>query len=85
MDSIIILDAQNREELVIDDLRELMARLAPIAAELDCTRELAGLEDIISRGAGYERQRAMAAAARGDLRQVAKSVVQELSASLDRQ
>lgn len=84
MDSIIILDDHSREGLVIDDLREEIMRLAPVAERLGCEAELAGVARIIDRGAGYERQRAMAKAARGNLRRVAESVVRELNDSLDR-
>ncbi len=82
MDSIIILDDASREGLVVEHLLEEMARLAPVAQQLGCVEELAGLNRIINRGAGYERQRAMAQAARGDLRAVAASVVDELRESL---
>ncbi|MCB9412081.1 MAG: glutamate--cysteine ligase [Actinobacteria bacterium] len=82
MDSIVILDDASSEGLVVEDLRTTMAHLEPVAERLDCTAELAGLERIITRGAGYERQRALAQAARGDLRAVAASVVTELNDSL---
>lgn len=84
MDSIIILDDRNDEGLVIDDLRKLLVDLAPVADRLGCERELAGIERIIDRGAGYERQRAMAQAAGGDLRLVAAGVAGELRDSLAR-
>ena len=35
-----------------------------MAADLNCAREFAGLETILAIGASYERQRAVAAAAR---------------------
>jgi len=84
MDSIIILDDANREGLVVDDLHETCARLAQVAERIGCTSELAGVADIIERGAGYERQRKTAHAAGGDLRKVVASVVQELRESHSR-
>lgn len=82
MDSIIILDDRSREGLVVEDLHATMQRLAPVAEQLNCEAELAGIERIISGGAGYERQRALAQAARGDLRAVAAAVVSDLQTSL---
>jgi carboxylate-amine ligase len=82
MDSIVILDDANREGLVVEDLQEAMCRLAPVAQQLGCVKELAGLNHIITRGAGYERQRAIAKTARGDLRAVAAAEVDELRESL---
>lgn len=82
MDSIVILDDANREGLVVEDLQEAMFRLAPVAQQLGCVQELAGLNHIITRGAGYERQRAIAKTARGDLRAVAAAEVDELRESL---
>lgn len=84
MDSIIILDDRNAEGLVIEDLRRLLEDLSGVAERLGCAAELAGIERIIDRGAGYERQRAMAQASGGDLRMVAAGVVGELRDSLAR-
>ncbi|HET7801453.1 MAG TPA: glutamate--cysteine ligase, partial [Humibacillus xanthopallidus] len=55
LDAIIIRDAANREGPVVDDIRDLLDRLAPTARALGCSRELAGVEDILQGGAGYLR------------------------------
>ena len=60
MDAIIIRDADNTEVHVVDDIRELVERLEPTARTLGCTRELAGIGDILDAGAGYQRMRAAA-------------------------
>ena len=84
MDSIIIVDDQNGEEHVVDELRALCVKLAPVAERLGCANDLAGVEGIIERGAGYQRQRAAEAAADGDLRSVVDFVVDDLAASHER-
>lgn len=81
LEAIVILDADNTERLVTDDLADLLERLAPVATRLGCPRELAGVEDIVRRGASYQRQRAVAAATGGDLVAVVDSVVSELTTS----
>ena len=77
LEAIVILDADCSERLVTDDLRDLLQRLAPVAESLDCVSELAGIENIIARGASYQRQRAVFRET-GDLRAVVTSVVDEL-------
>ena len=78
MDAIVIADAANRELLVTDDLAQLLDRLSPVAARLGCAAELASVADVVSYGASYQRQRAVAAATGGDLRAVLTSLVAEL-------
>ena len=85
MDAIIITSADNDERLVSDDLAELLERLAPVAERLGCAEELALIPTIVQGGASYARQRAVAQATGGDLRQVVDLLVDELSTSLDRQ
>ncbi|HYN67949.1 MAG TPA: glutamate--cysteine ligase [Ornithinibacter sp.] len=58
LDAIIIRDADNTEVHVVDDIRDLVARLEHTARSLGCTRELAGILDILADGAGYQRMRA---------------------------
>jgi glutamate---cysteine ligase / carboxylate-amine ligase len=81
MESIIILDAANREALVTDEVRRLLDDLAPVARRLGCAEELASVESVLRRGAGYERQRALAQASGGDLRAVVAGNVAELGRS----
>ncbi len=57
MDAIIILDQGGEEEPVADALEGLVAELMPVASDLGCTSELAGVREIIRLGASYQRQR----------------------------
>ncbi len=83
LDAIVIVDADNTERLVTDDLADLLDRLAPVAGRLGCSDELAGVADIVTAGASYQRQRAVAQASGGDLVAVVDAVVTELRESLD--
>ena len=78
LDAWIILDADSRERLLLDDLADLLTRLEPVAERLGCVAELALVREIPRRGASYQRQREVATAAHGDLVAVVDSVVQEL-------
>ncbi len=83
MDAIIIQDEDNNEQLVTDDLRRILPKLEPIAAHLNCERELAGVYTMMENKVGYQRQRQTAE--EDGLAGVVSSVVDELTASLDRQ
>jgi carboxylate-amine ligase len=78
MDAIIIQNAAGDEALVTDDLREIIVRLEPIAARLGCLDELHGLDDILDRGASYQRQLVVAEQNGGSLKAVVASLVAEL-------
>ena len=78
LDAEVILDAQNRERLVTDDLHDLLNRLEPVAARLGCPAELASVSGLMTAGASYQRQRAVAAGAGGDLWAVVDSLVREM-------
>lgn len=78
LDAIIILDAEGNEQLVTEHLRETLKRLEPVAAKLGCSAELADVENIIERGAGYQRQRRVAAEHGGDLRAVVLDLVKQM-------
>lgn len=82
LDAIVILDDTSAERLVTDDLADLLVRLEPVAARLGCEKELAGVHDIIHKGASYQRQRAIAASTEGDLVAVVDSVVRDLRGSV---
>jgi len=76
LDAIIIRDAGNSEGPVVDDIHDLLTRLEPTARKLGCTRELAGIEDILRNGAGYQRMRdAVAADGTGDLRAAVRAML----------
>ncbi|MGW0181913.1 glutamate--cysteine ligase [Nocardia sp. NPDC003345] len=79
LDAIVIVDSDNRERLVTEDLAELLDRLEPTARRLGCADELAAVADIPRRGANYQRQRKVAAAAQGDLVAVVDALVRELN------
>ena len=81
LEAIVILDAASRERLVTEDLDDLLERLEPVARRLDCVDELRSVADIPRVGASYQRQRAVAAG--GDLRDVVRSVVDELRGPAD--
>lgn len=78
LDAIIILDAEGNEQLVTDHIRETVARLQPVAEKLGCSAELADVLKIVERGAGYQRQRRVAAEHGGDLRAVVMDLVQQM-------
>lgn len=78
LDAIVITDADSNERLITDDLSEMLNRLEPTAKSLGCENELALVADIPKRGASYQRQRRVAAAAQGDLVAVVDSLVHEL-------
>jgi carboxylate-amine ligase len=80
MDAIVILNADGDEQLVTDALGPLLARLEPVAQRLGCAAELAGIEEIVRRGASYQRQRAVARRNGGDLRAVVDALVAEMRA-----
>ncbi|WLP92360.1 glutamate--cysteine ligase [Gordonia sp. NB41Y] len=78
LDAIVILDAECNERLVTDDLADLLRRLEPIAAGLNCLDELARVGDIIAHGGSYQRQRAVYQRTQ-DPRAVVAAVVGELT------
>ncbi|KNC16352.1 carboxylate--amine ligase [Arthrobacter sp. RIT-PI-e] len=84
LDAIIILDAAGNEQLVTEHLAEVLNRLEPVAARLGCSAELADVEAIMERGAGYQRQRRIAEEHGGDLRAVVLDVVRQLRTGTSR-
>jgi glutamate---cysteine ligase / carboxylate-amine ligase len=80
MDAIIILNKEGDEELVTDAVKTLVADLEPTAERLGCADELAGVHTILDRGASYQRQRAVARQAGGELDAVVASLVAEMRA-----
>jgi carboxylate-amine ligase len=80
LDARVIIDREGTQLPVREHLRETMALVAPIAAELHCAREFAGLETIMTQGASYARQTLVADAADGDLREVVQHLIREFRA-----
>ena len=81
LDAIVILDADSNERLVTEDLDDLLERLTPVSRRLGCEDELRSVSDIVTGGASYQRQRAVAQSTGGDLVAVVDSVVRELRPS----
>jgi YbdK family carboxylate-amine ligase len=80
-------------EIILDDhgstirpareaILDLADDLMPMARKLDCEKELARVEHVLQVGASYERQRAAAEAAGGDLRAVVALLVDEMKHGL---
>lgn len=80
MDAILILDKEGDEELVRDSVTKLLKELEPVAARLGCLDELDGVHTILRKGAGYQRQRAVARRNGGELDAVVRSLVAEMRA-----
>jgi carboxylate-amine ligase len=62
LDAIIILDSAGNEKLVTEHLADELARLSPVAKRLGCEQELTDVWNIVTEGAGYQRQRRWAEA-----------------------
>ena len=80
MDAILILDKDGEEELVRDSVTKLLKELEPVAARLGCLDELDDVHMILRKGAGYQRQRAVARRNGGELDVVVRSLVAEMRA-----
>jgi carboxylate-amine ligase len=78
LDAIVITDAASTERHIVDDLADLLERLAPVATRLGCGPELASVAGIVDTGASYRRQRAVARRSGGDLTEVVRSLVAEM-------
>lgn len=59
MDALVITSRDTDEDWIKTELQLLIDELTPVAADLDCVDELRLVREIIERGAGYERQRAI--------------------------
>jgi len=77
LDARVIVDTRGSQMPVTEHLQATLDEVADIAVELKCARELAGIETIVSGGASYARQVAVADAADGDLREVVRHLVAE--------
>lgn len=77
LDAEVIVDRDGRQRSVRDHLVETVERLAPVAADLSCAAEFAGVSGILRDGASYERQIAAADARHGDLGEVVQHLIRE--------
>ena len=59
MDALVITSRETDEDWIKTELQLLIDELTPVAADLNCVDELNLVREIIERGAGYERQRAI--------------------------
>ena len=75
-----ILDDSGREDLVTDDLTKLLPVLEPVAQDMGCAAELAGIADMVATGASYQRPRDVAESSGGELDAVVQSLVEEMRA-----
>ncbi len=80
LDVTAIVDADGRELPVREHLAELLPLLEPVAADLGCADELAGVHRILEHGNGATRQRRVAAAHDGDLTAVVRHLRAEFEA-----
>jgi carboxylate-amine ligase len=78
LDAMVVTSADNSERWLEDEIPELLTRLEPVARDLRCADELRAVADIMRTGAGYQRQRTVAARHDGDLRPVVQSLVEDL-------
>jgi carboxylate-amine ligase len=78
LDAEIVVDNAGSVQPVTEAITDLVDDLLPIARRLDCERELESIPRLIQRGASYQRQRAVAAATKGDLAAVVDSLIAEM-------
>lgn len=83
LDAVVITDASGSERPVADDLLDVVERLAPVAARLGCSAELAEVRQMVEGGASAQRQVKVAEAAGGDLRAVVDHLAHELREGMD--
>jgi YbdK family carboxylate-amine ligase len=76
----IITDAHGSTVPLRSAIAEMVTDLAPVATRLGCPAELQSVGDILAGGASYQRQRAVADSASGDLRAVVDSLLAEMQA-----
>ncbi|WP_371131288.1 glutamate--cysteine ligase [Microbacterium sp.] len=77
LDARVIVDAEGTQRLVREHLVETVSALAPIAVDLGCESEFAGISTILDGGASYERQLAVADATGADLGAVVQHLIRE--------
>jgi len=73
----VIVDAAGEQRPVREHLAQILDELAPIAVDLECAREFRSIDTILSDGASYARQVAVAEASGGDLRAVVHHLIRE--------
>ncbi|MEW1973608.1 glutamate--cysteine ligase [Microbacterium profundi] len=77
LDARLIVDAAGTQRQVREHLAETVSALAPIAVDLGCEAEFAGVSTILDGGASYERQLAVADSTDSDLGEVVQHLIRE--------
>ena len=77
LDAELIVDADGTQVPVREHVSALLAELAPVAVDLGCAAEFARAGSIVTGGASYERQIAVAEASDGNLRDVVRHLIRE--------
>lgn len=91
LDAQIIVDNEGTQAPLRDEILQLLAKLSPIARELECETELAHVASLASHGTSAERQLELyeqfggAAAGRPALVAVTDALVAEFNSGIDRQ
>ena len=80
MDAVLILDENGNEEHVIDTVEHMLTELMPVARDLHCEKELAGIGEILRLGAPYQRMQQVADAHGDCLDAVVEYMCAEFSA-----
>jgi glutamate---cysteine ligase / carboxylate-amine ligase len=78
LDAIVITNPEGATAPLRDELYELFRMLQPVAERLGCASELQVVNEVLERGASYERQRAVMAAG-GRLTNVVDALVTEFA------
>jgi carboxylate-amine ligase len=78
IDAELIVDNDGRTQPIRDLIEELIDELRPVAERLGCVDELSRAKRILDVGPSYQRQRAAADAAGGDLKAVVDGLLAEM-------
>ncbi|OHV41840.1 MULTISPECIES: glutamate--cysteine ligase [Pseudofrankia] len=79
LDAEILVDDRGTTRPVRTELADLVDDLLPVARRLGCSAELEAVPEILTIGASYQRQRAAARRAGGDLSQVVDTLLEEMN------
>jgi carboxylate-amine ligase len=79
LDAIVITDDAGSTAPLRDELYELLRELEPVARRLGCAEELAVAAEVLEAGSSADRQRAVCAAAQGDLTCVVDALITEFA------
>jgi carboxylate-amine ligase len=78
LDAVVITSDSGSTAALRDELYELQRELAPVADRIGCADELTMVSEVLTRGASYERQRAITASG-GGLADVAAALATEFA------